>query len=1349
MFFNDSQELDLDLAEEAETLSYCDPPPAPPQTCPQGHRSTLILKTQQGGSICLLCFSNLLSNPLSPTLYISYALSQLSQALSQPQFLHSILSFHSHFLVSPLVKALSSYDDDPIARQVTDIIVDLCGSDDGSLCGEFVARVSDMLASGTLAWSRRQVFMLGKSLFKSLNFQPCISHFSTMKRNTMARVAGQKFPFIKVFQIIESYDELRSEEIRGEILFVLYKISILQYTSEDGDGTDVLLAFCPKILYLVVDSLMKTQIDDVRLNCLGLSSTASVTSFLIPCKFNDALLTVLSQRGFFANVDSKDASSMNSYDSDNFIQAAEDGKDGLPLNIIFAEAIKGPLLSSDSQVRQSSLDLLFHYMSCQGASGKPIQFLVEENIADYVFEILRLSEFRDPVVNSCIKVLDLLSTAGQAFKQRLVVGFATLIPVVRYVAEVPFHPVQNQTLKLIRNYISDCPGILTTSQIEELVLVFTRMLEKHTDGEMGMLPDAFITVCSVFVDLMKYSSSHGNLNLARSVQEASKHAILSCLDVSEKHARQLLHALYLLKEAYLYGHEENFTSSSKVELRNYVLDICTKYLLPWFVTAINELEEETTLGLLETFHSLLLLDSDIQALKLAKALVSSSWISFSFGCLGLYPTEKMKCRVYLMLSSLVDVILGNDAGKPIRDAALYLPADPIDLLFFLGQKSSHNLELSSCQSAALLILYTSSLYDESIFFSRLADEKLVLASLEQYLLVNSSDFKRGAPDSLSVTRLVNLYGLFRGLAKMSYQIPYSSKAETILFQLMTENEWDLPSAILHSVSLKWLFQQEKIGKQLSHQILKFCRSNCSNGIDILVHGRNRVLNVTAIAEIVAAGDSYGATIIVCLLTELAKDDGQEHDIISVVNLVETIISIFPAGANQLCLCGIGKALYTLYYDTSYSFSLQILKVTSAMTFRILSLVQPEILSDDENWLAVTMKLMEHFEPPVAADSWNHESLLVIGILSLVLHHSTNGVLVEASKSILFKTSLISAINSTISAATLKGPALVDHDEGTSLGQSLIFVLLLNYFSFRSLPAVLPGFVDWQSFFDPPTRMQPLSFIGIHCRDLCRLMHFGSSPVKLVASYSLLELLTRLSDQRYEKHFELRCTIKFLMSIIAVLQGLIFYSHLGVAMNCGLCLSIILGWEMLDMQETTMIEKNSWSRLIVEELAMSLAAPCLAPKSFINYHKPAIPVAVTLLKLQKIPGWMRSVFDDTCISCIIESLSASKLSTEMVFLLRELMNSDFLKAEQIANLNRVLQACRKEMYADITQDKRAEEHEKKMAATPDDLGEVCEYLICLISTESTLTDSRGLDFRNKRVLEEIELFFRTLTMEDDG
>lgn len=243
-------------------------------------------------------------------------------------------------------------------------------------------------------------------------------------------------------------------------------------------------------------------------------------------------------------------------------------------------------------------------------------------------------------------------------------------------------------------------------------------------------------------------------------------------------------------------------------------------------------------------------------------------------------------------------------------------------------------------------------------FSRLADDKLVLASLDQYLLVNSRDLQYGAADSLAVMRLVNLYALFRGLAKMNYQIPYSSNAESILFQLMTENEWDLSSAGIHSVSLQWLFQQEKISKLLSYQILKFSRSTSSNGTENRVQGRNdRFLSKEAIAKLVAAGDNYGAKIFVCLLTDLTKDIGQEHDIISVVTLMESLITIFPAASNQLCLCGIGKVIYTLFYNTSHAFYPQILEAISVLIFRILSLVQPEILSDDENWFAVTMKVI--------------------------------------------------------------------------------------------------------------------------------------------------------------------------------------------------------------------------------------------------------------------------------------------------------------------------------------------------------------------------------------------------------
>lgn len=317
------------------------------------------------------------------------------------------------------------------------------------------------------------------------------------------------------------------------------------------------------------------------------------------------------------------------------------------------------------------------------------------------------------MVNSCVQVLNFLLTAEPAFGQRLAVGFTTLIPVLNHVAEVPFHPVQSQTLKLIWNCISDFPGMISASHVKELILCLTRMLRRHTDGEMGMLPETFTVVCSIFVALLKSPSFKRTENLAIAVQEASKHAVLACLSISDEDPSQLLHSLYLLKEAYAYSYKEFSTNKTTImELRNSIVDVCESHLLPWFVTAINDINEEIVLGVLETFHSILLQDSDIPATEFAQILVASSWISLSSGCLGLFPTEKIKWRVYLMLSSLVDVLFGNDTGQPIRDAAVHIPTDPAEWLFLLGQKNSHNFELSCCQSAILLILHTAAIHDD-------------------------------------------------------------------------------------------------------------------------------------------------------------------------------------------------------------------------------------------------------------------------------------------------------------------------------------------------------------------------------------------------------------------------------------------------------------------------------------------------------------------------------------------------------------------------------------------------------------------------------------------------------------
>lgn len=103
-----------------------------------------------------------------------------------------------------------------------------------------------------------------------------------------------------------------------------------------------------------------------------------------------ALLSVLAQRGFFETAYGTDISSGDPYEDDNFMETNQ-LSDRSTMIHLFAEAIKAPLLSSDSQVQAATLNLTFLYLSREDGSGKEVQVLVEDNIADYVFEILRLS----------------------------------------------------------------------------------------------------------------------------------------------------------------------------------------------------------------------------------------------------------------------------------------------------------------------------------------------------------------------------------------------------------------------------------------------------------------------------------------------------------------------------------------------------------------------------------------------------------------------------------------------------------------------------------------------------------------------------------------------------------------------------------------------------------------------------------------------------------------------------------------------------------------------------------------------------------------------------------------------
>ncbi|KZV42283.1 mediator of RNA polymerase II transcription subunit 14-like [Dorcoceras hygrometricum] len=111
---------------------------------------------------------------------------------------------------------------------------------------------------------------------------------------------------------------------------------------------------------------------------------------------------------------------------------------------------------------------------------------------------------------------------------------------------------------------------------------------------------------------------------------------------------------------------------------------------------------------------------------------------------------------------------------------------------------------------------------------------IMTASLEQYISLNISDFVDRVSDSITIELLINLYGLHRGFAKTSYQILYSPEAERTLFQLLPEINWNSLLTKIHLISLKWLFQREKLCKSLSEQVLRFCKQYSSNGPDLQI-----------------------------------------------------------------------------------------------------------------------------------------------------------------------------------------------------------------------------------------------------------------------------------------------------------------------------------------------------------------------------------------------------------------------------------------------------------------------------------------------------------------------------------
>jgi len=515
-------------------------------------------------------------------------------------------------------------------------------------------------------------------------------------------------------------------------------------------------------------------------------------------------------------------------------------------------------------------------------------------------------------------------------------------------------------------------------------------------------------------------------------------------------------------------------------------------------------------------------------------------------------------------------------------------------------------------------------------------------------------------------------------------------------------------------------------------MLNFCKTFCEDET-IMLSNSSQLVDIQMVAELVLSGETVISFLLVSLLNQIVKE-GTEDEVFSVVRVIAEIITISPCTSDQFISCGIVNSFHGIY---CLPYCSRIQTVCSHLIFNILCSASALTFAQENEWLPLTVKLLEFINSGIDYTSSNQEHKILIGVLCFVLHHSANKVLVEPAKAIILNSSLVSLTDVIVQKACSKGPSLFQHNQDTAFGELLSFVLLLVFFSLRSLHTILEASIDWQDFLQHSEDIHSFSVLGIPCHDLCRLMHFGPPPIKLIASQCLLELFTRISDQRTCTNAELRCSVKYLKSIIAVTEGLVFGEDSKVAGNCGTCLSVILGWEKFGSQEKVAARESKWFRLIMEEFAVALTAPGLTSKSFTNQQKFAANLAVSLLRLSQVPDWLTSLFDSHLISGIVANLSARNVTAEIGNLFSELMARKYLSQEHIVALHNLFQVCRRQVYEGSSKAQMfGQSVKKKIARSSDDM---LALLFGLMLNQNT--DSGAVQSEQQTLLRAIDLFFQ--------
>ncbi|XP_024534434.1 protein PRD1-like [Selaginella moellendorffii] len=1221
--------------------------------CRRGHAQGLFLSTSPGGGgICLGCLAELLVDPSSFVTHKAYALAELSRCLEDEEFCDGFLRYHSHFLAGPLCQSVFFCHDEALAKATVDFILSLCRStveEDRALLDDFITFVSMQLgARSTIVWSKGQRFTLhtmGLLLdlhSKMDSFVPSTIQFQDLMENMVLAL------------------QHACDDIKGEVLFLLFRISSLK------GGMDKLSNWFQKIITLTVAVLLKAESDEIRTNGI-------------------ALLSVLAKNSIF-QLRNQENESQESQNSD-----AVSSRGNLDFVTTFAEAIKGSLLSSDPQVQLSSLQLICAICPQDVDISKELAILVEEGIADYIFEVLRVSESLSTLAVTAIRALSILSAAKRVFSQRLMLGVESIVRVLEHSSGAGFASVQEDALQLLAAGLSECPGSVNSSKAEQIFATLSSILQQHGDrvqdaemveGAMSLSSGTYGAACMAMIALLNVPGFASISSLPQRVLSMLTNVMTSILYDRFLQPKALICSLFLLQHAFVFEVKRDRRTSG-------FFSTFENKLLPFLAERTRALEDEVAAEAIFAFLTAVVQTkaSGNNALGISERLARDKWLSLGFASTGRFRSEIFKKRVLTFVATIIDALDEDDkTDDSILAAIRVLPTDPDDLLALLEQSGAF---IPTVHPAVVSIIYTSYMHHD-----RLVDQEQLLASLEQFVLLHALSLQVHTKCLLQV---VSLYAILK--QDSSLKAVFSVEAEYLLVTSIQHNGTSVSLSAKIPLSVRdWMLSQEGLKSLCSRHIYNLFRAASSSQVDATP-------DLEALCSVVE--HENGVVLVNSLLHKVALENiGDDMEMLTTV--LKRILELKGQLANRFHQKDIISNMRNWYILCGSKVPASTLIPFIELLVRLLHTLTPESTRRKSGlWQDIVNQTMYLF---IRRQDCSQHSLTIsiLAFLCLLCYQFSSGLsfLSDAAAEIFNNKEFCAALTQRVTGSLEEDSCNAEDEQ--SLCLALVFQLLW-------LQQCKNGDLE---------ETGALSF-----ENLCRIIYSKPDLPRLLAFCCLSEKFRHLtvSTARLDSVFN----PSSLKSMLLLLQGFVLDENDVVQINASSCLLSLLTSKHLTAKQKQTVEESPWYCFLAKEITRELSL-CTKGSSV----EPRMKLLISLLKISKNYNWFPSAFASSRITSVISALPGREVYFWEVCFFLELLRMKCLESEQVKALSDHYQSFRKARHQQkslIT----SSEKQKSMGGTgAQTFGESFQVMIELVLSQCSFEVSE-----TTAVLGKIDEFMR--------